>query len=174
MCSIWPKSGHINAHYRNRRMLNSNSITTCLDCYYLFEVLWKSDMCNTCPECIISQVTPLVVSYTKILWRACCRQCGMCWQPLLGKHHVTYFLCGLTPACYTTMGRLCFLCGLFPGYITSELQGRGQLRQSVKWVMARDATRGGCRVGAEVFRGREETQLLWVVKCRHCKLSVTD
>jgi hypothetical protein len=30
-----------------------------------------------------------------------------------------------------TMGQPCFLCGLFPGYITNELQGRGQL--SVKW-----------------------------------------
>jgi hypothetical protein len=50
-----------------------------------------------------------------IVWRACCRQCGMCWQPLLGKHHMICFLCGLTPACYSTMGRLRFLRGLFRG-----------------------------------------------------------
>jgi hypothetical protein len=43
------------------------------------------------------------------------KYCGMCWQPLLGKHHVTCFLCGLTPACYVTMGRLRFLRGLFRG-----------------------------------------------------------
>jgi hypothetical protein len=38
--------------------------------------------------------------------------------------------------------------------------------------MARDAIRvgcsGGCRVESEVFRGREESQLLWVIKCIHC------
>jgi hypothetical protein len=39
----------------------------------------------------------------------------MCWQPLLRKHNVTCFLCGLTPACYATMGRLRFLRGLFRG-----------------------------------------------------------
>jgi hypothetical protein len=39
----------------------------------------------------------------------------MYWQPLLGKHHVTCFLCGLTPASYATMGRLRFLRGLFRG-----------------------------------------------------------
>jgi hypothetical protein len=41
--------------------------------------------------------------------------CGMYWQPLLGKHHVSCFLCGLTPACYATMGRLHFLWGLLRG-----------------------------------------------------------
>jgi hypothetical protein len=67
--------------------------------------------------------------FVSILWRVCCRQCGVCWQPLLGKQHLTYFLCGLTPACTqqskellfflwsvpeATMGwcdRKCFLCG---------------------------------------------------------------
>jgi hypothetical protein len=54
-----------------------------------------------------------------ILWRARCRSTvnsgNACWQQLLGKHHVTCFLCRLTPACYATMGRLCFLRGLFRG-----------------------------------------------------------
>jgi hypothetical protein len=58
---------------------------------------------------------PFILVFCMLLWRACCRQCGMCWQPLLGKLHVTCFLCGLTPACYLTMGRLRFLRGLFPG-----------------------------------------------------------
>jgi hypothetical protein len=103
---------------------------------------------------ITTHTTILFNNLSNILWRACCRQYGMCWQPLLWqwinmqhwanetvagqrmraqqqhrKHHVTCFLCGLTPACYATMGRLrflcgvprqqwgqpCFLCGLFPG-----------------------------------------------------------
>jgi hypothetical protein len=42
----------------------------------------------------------------------CCRSTvnsgNACWQPLLRKQHVTCFLCGLTPACYATMGRLLF------------------------------------------------------------------
>jgi hypothetical protein len=80
-----------------------------------------------------------------ILWRARCRSTvnsgNACWQPLLGKQHVTCFLCGLTPACYATMGRLrflqglfrgnnsqcnsgCFLCGLFTGYIAGQLRGQ--------------------------------------------------
>jgi hypothetical protein len=38
--------------------------------------------------------------------------------------------------------------------------------------MAREAIRvgcsSGCRVGSEVFRKREESQLLCVIKCIHC------
>jgi hypothetical protein len=80
-----------------------------------------------------------------VLWRARCRSTvnsgNACWKPLLGKQHVTCFLCGLTPACYATMGRLrflrgpfrgnnsecnsgCFLCGLFTGYIAGQLRGQ--------------------------------------------------
>jgi hypothetical protein len=80
-----------------------------------------------------------------IFWRARCRSTvnsgNACWQPLLGKQHVTCFLCGLTPACYATLGRPrflrglfrgnnsqcnsgCFLCGLFTGYIAGQLRGQ--------------------------------------------------
>jgi hypothetical protein len=90
------------------------------------------------------------------------------------------------------MGRPCFLCGPFTGYIarTSASPRRGskprrtdrlvvgrnvaltltvsqygtEFRRVTRRVMARDAIRvgcsNGCRVGSEVFRGREETQLL--------------
>jgi hypothetical protein len=76
-----------------------------------------------------------------ILWRACCRQCGMCWQLLLGKHHMTCFLCGLTPACTQQWKKLlfslwsgpaqqwkCFLCGLFPDYVAWMSAGRNLVR----------------------------------------------
>jgi hypothetical protein len=80
-----------------------------------------------------------------------------------------------------TMGRPRFLCGPFTGYIVqtsagSELVTSSRVTRTVNYeygtefrrvtriVMARDAIRvgcsGGCRVGSEVFRGREESQLL--------------
>jgi hypothetical protein len=92
-------------------------------------------------SCILDEVHTKQKTFVNslfILWRARCRSTvnsgNAYWQPLLGKQHVTCFLCGLTPVCYKTTGRLrflrglfrgnnsqcnsgCFLCGLFTGYI---------------------------------------------------------
>jgi hypothetical protein len=105
-----------------------------------------------------------------ILWRACCRSTvnsgNACLQPLLSnatmEGTVVFFeVRSGNDFIQQRNQRRCFLCGLFPGYIARTSTAMiGQFR-----VMARDAIRVGCRVGAGVFRGREETQLLWVVKC---------
>jgi hypothetical protein len=48
----------------------------------------------------------------KIMWRACCSQYGMCWQLLLWQR--------INMQQWTTTQQWKrFLCGLFPGYITS-------------------------------------------------------
>jgi hypothetical protein len=67
-----------------------------------------------------------------IVWGACCRQYGMCWQPLLWQR--------INTQQWATMQQWkCFLCGLFTGYITKGTS-HSKPRRTDRLVVGRNVT----------------------------------